>query len=406
MNSEQIFQLALGLQEPWYVSKAEFLESQSGRELHLTIDFKKGYFIDSNKKSNVHDRVERSWRHLNFFEHKCFLHCLVPRVKTLDNKVKQVEVPWGREGSGFTLLFEAFSMLLIEQEMPVNKVGKVIGVYPNRIWNIFNYWLGIAYSDAEHNNISTLGIDETSSKRGHDYITVAVDMKTSRVVHATEGKGADTITKIADYLETKGTKRGAIKQVCIDLSPSFISGVESEFSNAQIVFDRYHVKALLNKSMDDLRKQELKTHLMLKGQKYLFLKNEKNMTVSQKSQRDISLEALPRLGKAYRLKILFDDFWSIKSPQDAQGFLAYWCDMAKEAMIPQFEKFVNTVMKHWKGITNYSKYHISNGILEGTNSKIQLAKARARGYRNKNNFINMIYFIAGKLKFNYPLYSA
>jgi transposase len=77
----------------------------------------------------------------------------------------------------------------------------------------------------------------------------------------------------------------------------------------------------------------------------------------------------------------------------------------KEAMIPQFEKFVNTVMKHWKGITNYSKYHISNGILEGTNSKIQLAKARARGYRNKNNFINMIYFIAGKLKFNYPLFS-
>ncbi|MCP9769389.1 hypothetical protein EGI22_15905 [Lacihabitans sp. LS3-19] len=89
--------------------------------------------------------------------------------------------------------------------MSINKVGKLIGVYPNRIWNIFNYWLGIAYFDAEHNNISTLGIGETSSKKGHDYITVAVDMKTSRVVHATEGRGADTITKIADYLKTKGT---------------------------------------------------------------------------------------------------------------------------------------------------------------------------------------------------------
>ncbi|MCP9769390.1 hypothetical protein EGI22_15910 [Lacihabitans sp. LS3-19] len=77
-----------------------------------------------------------------------------------------------------------------------------------------------------------------------------------------------------------------MKQVCIDLSPSFISGVESEFSNAQIVFDRYHVKALFNKSMDYLRKQELKTHLMFKGQKYLFFKNVKNMTVSQKLQRD------------------------------------------------------------------------------------------------------------------------
>jgi transposase len=403
MNSEQIFQLALGLSEPWYVSKVEFLDGELQKELHLTIDYKAGFFIDKSGKSIVHDRVERKWRHQNFFEHKCYLHSKIPRVKTVENKVDQVSVPWAREGSGFTLLFEAFSMLLIEQEMPVNKVGKVIGEYPNRIWNIFNYWLKIAYSDADHSNISTLGIDETSSKKGHDYITVAVDMKTSRVVHATEGKGADTITKIADYLETKGTKREAIKQVCIDLSPSFISGVESEFSNAQIVFDRYHVKALLNKSMDDLRKQELKTHLILKGQKYLFLKNDKNMTPSQKTQRDMSLEALPRLGAAYRLKILFDDFWSIKSPQDAQGFLAYWCDMAREAMIPQFEKFADTVIKHWKGITNYSKYHISNGILEGTNSKIQLAKAR--GYRNKDNFINMIYFIAGKLKFNYPLYS-
>lgn len=140
-----------------------------------------------------------------------FLHCKIPRVKTVENKVDQVSVPWAGEGIGFTLLFEAFSLLLIEQEMPVNKVGKVIGEYPNRIRNIFNYWLKIAYSDADHSNISTLGIDETSSKKGHDYITVAVDMKTSRVVHGTEGKGADTITIIADYLETKGTKREAIK---------------------------------------------------------------------------------------------------------------------------------------------------------------------------------------------------
>lgn len=140
------------------------MEGEAQKELHLTIDYNSGFFVDKVGKSTVHDRVNRSWCQQNFFEHKCYLHYKIPRIKTVENKVEQVTVPWAREGSGFTLLFEAFSMLLIEQEMPINKVGKVIGVYPKRIWNIFNYWLGIAYSDSDHSKISTLGIDETSPK--------------------------------------------------------------------------------------------------------------------------------------------------------------------------------------------------------------------------------------------------
>ncbi len=406
MNSKEIFQLALNLQKPWFVSSIELTEESGHKELHLIIDYEQGYFVNANNKSTVHDRKDRSWRHLNFFEHQCYIHCKVPRLIELDGKVKQVEVPWAREGSGFTLLFEAFSMCLIEQEMPINKVGKLIKEYPNRVWTVFNYWIGIAYNDAEHAGIKILGIDETSSKKGHDYLTIGIDMETSRVVHVTEGKGADTIERIADYLDQKGSPRDGIEQVCIDLSPSFISGVNKEFKNASIVFDRFHVKALLNKAMDDLRKSELKQHHMLKGYKYLFLKSEKNLSQQQRLERNDFLEMLPTIGHAYRLKILFDDFWSMKSQEESISFLAYWCDLAEDALIEPFVRFAKTVKAHWQGIINYTKYKISNGILEGTNSKIQLAKRRARGYRNKKNFINMIYFIAGKLKFNHPLYLA
>jgi hypothetical protein len=126
MNSKAIFQLALNLDKPWYVSDIVLKDESGKKELHVTIDYEKGHFVGSDMKSMVHDRKYRTWRHLNFFEHECYLHCKVPRVLGVDNKVKQVEVPWAREGSGFTLLFEAFSMCLIEQEMPVNKVGKVL----------------------------------------------------------------------------------------------------------------------------------------------------------------------------------------------------------------------------------------------------------------------------------------
>ena len=113
---------------------------------------------------------------------------------------------------------------------------------------------------------------------------------------------------------------------------------------------------------------------------------------------------LPNIGEAYRLKELFDSFWDFKDQQEAKGFLWYWCDMARESKLQPMVKFANTVTSHWTGITNYTELKISNGIIEGINSKIQLAKRRARGYRNMTNFINMIYFIGSKLKFKYPDY--
>lgn len=406
MNSISIFKLALNLGKPWDVSSVELLKTDIKKELHIHLEYESDFYVNKEGKSIVHDRKERKWRHLNFFEHECYLHCKVPRIYDEESKkVRQVEVPWARKGSGFTLMFEAFSMALIEREMPVNKVSDLLQVYANRIWTIFNYWIKLSYSEADHGEIKNIGIDETSSRKGHDYLTVAMDLDTSRVVHVTEGKGATTIKKISEYLESKGSSSKDIEQVCIDLSPSFISGVTTYFEKAEITFDRFHVKALLNKAMDNVRKAEYKLHNVLKGHKYLFLKANKNLSSRQKLERNKLLELLPNIGKAYRLKLLFDDFWEMKNEQDAHGFLAYWCDIVKESKIGPMMKFANTVKAHWTGIINHLKSKISNGILEGTNSKVQLAKRRARGYSNKTNFINMIYFLCGKLKFNYPHYS-
>ena len=92
----------------------------------------------------------------------------------------------------------------------------------------------------------------------------------------------------------------------------------------------------------------------------------------------------------------------MENKEEAAAYLAYWCDQAEESKIFPMLKFGRTVKYHWSGIVNYIEHRLSNGILEGINSKIQLAKRRARGYANKKNFINMIYLIAGKLKFRFP----
>lgn len=409
MNSKELFSLALGVSSPWYVEDVSFCGEGLSKTLEIRMGFERGYrFIDpdSGTPCSVHDTMDRQWRHLNFFEHACHIHCKVPRIRTPDGKVKQVEVPWARAGSGFTLMFEAYSMLLVESEMPVNKAAHILKEYPNRIWTIFNYWIGIAYSEADHSGIKTLGIDETSAKKHHRYVTLAVDMDKRSVVHVTEGKGADTITAISAHLQAKGSPPEGIEQVCIDLSPAFISGVGAEFPNAKITFDRFHVKKLLNKAMDEVRLKERRKHQALKGHKYTFLKGDKRLSPERRGQRETLLELFPILGEAYRLKELFDDFWDMQDPDEAGAFLQYWCDLAHDAAIDPFIAFANTVQAHWSGIVNYITSRISNGVLEGINSKIQLAKRRARGFRNTTNFINMIYFTCGKLKFNYPQYSA
>ena len=137
----------------------------------------------------------------------------------------------------------------------------------------------------------------------------------------------------------------------------------------------------------------------------IFLKNNTNLSSRQREKRDKLIVLYPVLGQAYRLKELFDDFWEFKDVSEASAFLSFWSDMAYESKIQSFIKFANTLKSHWSGIVNYIQIRIINEILESINAKIQLAKKRVRGFRNIKNLINMIYFIVGKLKFDYPRYS-
>ena len=272
MNSTEIFQLALGLQAPYKITQVELQTDNSTiKSLPIYIDFERGskFMDESQELCTVHDTVQRTWRHLNFFEHECYLHCRIAHILTSTGQVLQVNVPWARTSSGFTLLFEAFAMHLIECEMPVNKVGDTVKEYPNRIWTIFNFWITKAYNATDHSQVTQVGIDKTSSKKRHNYLTIGVDLKEHNVLHSVAGKDAQTVTQIKDYLEIKGCSKEQIEQVSIDLSPAFIQGATDNFRNANITFDRFHVKKLLNEAMDDVRKNERKDHQDLKGHEYI-----------------------------------------------------------------------------------------------------------------------------------------
>ncbi len=127
-----------------------------------------------------------------------------------------------------------------------------------------------ALSADKPTKLKKLGMDETSSRKGHRYVTLAVDLDERRVVHVTEGKDKATVKAVKEHLESKGLDIKQVKHASMDMSPSFISGVNEYFPEAEIHFDRFHVVKLLNEAMDEVRKLERKEHDALKGHKNLF----------------------------------------------------------------------------------------------------------------------------------------
>jgi transposase len=401
MSSKEIFASALNLPTPWYIKEVrlESLRSQQ-QELHIHLDFERGYRFTTRtgEQRTAYDSLERTWQHLNFFQHRCYIHARVPRLEDAQGKVYQIEVPWARTDSGFTLMFEAYAMLLIENEMPVCKAASTIGVTAPRLWRVFTHWVRKSLAQMDLSNVKRIGVDETSSKRGHSYITNVVDLDTKKTIFVTPGKDAKTIERFAEHLENNGGARNDISLVSMDMSPAFFCGVGQNLPKAQIIYDKFHLVKLLNEALDSVLRLERKENALLKHHRYTILRRYENLKPDKKEALDMLLPLYPKLGEAYRLRQLFLDAFEISDAEQAKGYLSFWIEQVLEAGIEPFKKFVNTLKAHWWGVVAYFDSRVTNGILEGINSKIQLAKRRARGYRNINNFIYMTYFISANLK--------
>lgn len=398
-----LFERALNLERPWAVKKVDFNEHES--LLTIFIDFPKGSLFACPKcgtPSKAYDTSEKQWRHLNFFQYVCYLTARVPRVECMEHGILQVEVPWSRSGADFTLLFESLAMTMV-REMPVNAVSRIIGEDDNKLWRMLRHYVEEARSHEDYSSISVIGVDETSAKKGHDYVTLVVDLEEKRTLFVAEGKDASTIEKFKEDLVAHNGSPEHITDAAIDMSPAFIKGMEDVFPNAAITFDKFHIMKILSTAVDAVRKQEVKEQEMLRGTKYLWLKNRDNLTVNQKALL-ARMESLPRFNiKTVRAFHIRENFQLIYRESTQRGFatlLKKWYFWATHSRIPEIIDAAKTMKRHWEGIIRWYTSKIDNGILEGLNSIIQAAKAKARGYRTFENFKTIIYLITGKLDFS------
>lgn len=402
-TTNDLFQLALGLADPWRV--ADVALSEAAGRLDIAVTHRRGASFpcpDCRQSSRVYDTVERTWRHLNFFQYQTYLHAAVPRVQCpACQTTKNVSVPWARPNSGFTLLFEAFVMALAKA-MPLLTAAEIVDEYDKRLMRIITHYVAKARNEVNMRQVHTIGIDETSKAKGHDYVTTVIDIPHARVLYATAGRDSSTIKRFSEDLKEHGGDPTKITQVCTDLSPAYTKGVADHLPDAEQVYDRFHVMKLVNEALDEVRRQESGEQPLLHGTRYAWLHNPETATKRQTEQVKTLTKLNLKTVRAYQIRLALRDVYELTNGTAAEQALTRWYFWATHSRIAPMIKVAKTIKHHWDGVLAFFKSRIANGLAEGINSVIQTIKRRARGYANPENFITMIYLVCGKLVFNLP----
>lgn len=287
-------------------------------------------------------------------------------------------------------------------EMSMSGVAKELGESDSTLWRVFNYYVNRAIGEQINlQNTRRIGVDETANKRGHNYVTIFTDLDSGDVILVEEGRKKEVFEKLYGWLFDKGGHAGKIELFSMDMSKSYKAGCSSYFAHSEVVFDRFHIKKAVNEAVDKVRKSEVKHCEDLKKTKYLWLSNEQSLNETQRQKlNDFLRESTLETAKAYQMKTGFDTLWKVQ-PKAVEPLLQNWMQNANQSALKPFGYLVNTIKNNYDGIVKSMKTGITNAAAEGLNSIVQMAKSRARGFRNMDNFKAMIYCLGNDFNFQF-----
>ena len=401
MDSEKLFGMALGLQEPWYIREVSF--DAAKKKLILKVDFRKGSRFahpDADGLFAVYDTEKKMLRHLNFFEHECYLEVRLPRVQLPNGSTRLAEPNWVGKLDGFTLMFEAF-VLAFCSAMTFAAVSRLIRVSEYRVKEICNKYVDEAVALADYSGVNAVAIDETSRARGHDYVTLVADSEKRAVIFVTEGRGADCVKAFTSDLSAHKGNPEEIKSVSMDMSPAFIKGVTENLPNARITYDKFHVVKHASEAVDQMRRIEQKTDPSLKGMRWPLLKGYDKLNLTEQADMDclISQLAVKRTARAWSYREQLREILDRKQVNVVSTMLSQWCTNVMRSKVEPMKDVARMIRSHFDGIVAWTQTRETNGFLEAFNGLFQAAKRSARGYVNFSTIRTVIFLRLGKLNF-------
>jgi transposase len=409
MQSEQLYAQILGITSPWRVTRVDLDMAKQRVEVHVEFDpDQPARCPQCDASCPRHDTREgRTWRHLDTCQMQTLLTASVPRAACSEHGVVQMSVPWAAPGSRFTALFEA---LVIDwlKIAPISAVAKTLGLGWSQVDGIMQRAVQRGLDRKPRRLPRRIGVDETSFKKRHEYVTVVHDLDTLEVVHVADGRGKKALV---DYFQQFSPEElRDIEVVAMDMHMPYILAVDEVVpaGASKIVFDKFHVAALWSKAVDLVRREEHRELLQrgdkrLSKTKYLWLKNPTQMTDETWDSFAAVRESKLRTARAWVIKETAMEIWG--AHDDETALRSAWKRVLAWAARSQLEpvkKVAKTLRTHLEGVLRAQHYDATNASAESLNSLIQKAKYLARGFRNRERFRTAILFFRGGLNL-YPL---
>jgi transposase len=414
MIPEKVFHQILALGDAWRVQQVEYVAAES-KVLIRVVETPALWATQScphcqAKTIAGYDHApERRWRHLNVCQLESEIVCALPRGQCKAcQKVSTVRAPWEGRSRGLTQEFEAFALTLM-REMPVSKAGEILGETDQKLWRALFAHVDAAWSELSWEGVVWVGADEMNRRKGHNYLTVFVDLQAKRVLLAVEGKDAGVWERFAEQLGQHNGHPKAIRQVAIDMSPAYRKGVKQNFGNAVIVYDKFHVVSQVSQAVEEVRRKETRADVAarehLEKTCWLWRKNPEGWT-EREGLRWEQLKGKPLVtGLAYAMRLELQRAYAAGSATVARSRFVKWCqwvrteaELLTNGLLEPMRKAAAMVERHLEGILGHWKEGLTTAFLEGLNSVFSATKRKARGYRSTEYQIAMLYFVAGKLE--------
>jgi transposase len=361
---------------------------------------------ECGKGAPLYDHAEeRVWRHLNTCQCQTFVHARLPRTKCTDHGVRQVLAPWAGPGSQFTIACESWLIDTL-QECDISGVSRLTGASWDESWGVMAKAVARGQARKTQRIPEYLSIDEKAFAKRHRYETLICDLKRGTVEHIVEDRQQESLERY--YRQFTEEERASVKAVAMDMWDPYIAATRVYIPQAEekIVFDHFHVTRQVTEALDQVRRQEHKALMVqgdeqLKRTRHLWLANRENVPEWRKEEFAAIRKANLKTGRAWSIKESLRKFWHYRYPKSALGYFRRWYYWATHSRLAPIVKAAKTLDKYLPNIMTYFKHRISNATAEGLNSKIQMVKEMACGFRNREHYRIAIYFHCGGLSL-YP----
>lgn len=410
MNPNEFYGTLLGLTSPWRVIAVDV--DQAKREVSIRVEYPASELLHCPTCEAVcpgYDHKTRRWRHLNTMQFKTFIEGKVPRTNCGEHGVHLIRIPWAEDKSRYTALFEAYAIDVLQAVRSKVQAEELTALSWDQVDLIMDRAVARGMERRKIERLKNCGIDEKSFGKGHNYASILHDLDGRRVLDVVHERTKEATNTLWERIPEE--QRHQIEAVAMDMWQPYMESAQALVPQAVIVHDKFHCVKELKKAVDSVRKKE---HKILKAEndgesvlnktKYLWLKNPKNWSDAQREQFAAMKIDVLQVGRAWTIAQAFEGFWEYRYAGSARKFFDRWYFWATHSRLPAVIEAARTLKRHLPGLLAYCKHRITNAVAEGMNSKIQLIKANARGFRNFEKYRTAILFSCGRLDL-YPLKS-